>query len=220
MTSRGQPAPRYHVLSQRHCGRDCFVLPCLYKALNVSCNLASVGACQSNLAQEEQLGLGLRQFLTMGFVRGRCGGKSFVVVFGILVFRSILSVWFTPGINRHLIIRLQRPLLIGFHFWTRYKSIRSSPLAAAVHSFTELVHAKSCCTCSLMMFVQLFAYFFNKQYTCDLSTVPYDPSEHFVAEKTFLETAQSGHRWNDGQNCHTSFSLTTSTRRRWLNAHS
>lgn len=57
MTSRGQPAPRYHVLSQRHCGRACFVLPCLYKALNVSCNLASVGACQSNLTQEEQLGL-------------------------------------------------------------------------------------------------------------------------------------------------------------------
>lgn len=54
MTTRGQPAPQYHVLSQRHCGISCLVMPCLNKALNVSFSLASVSGCQSNLTQEEQ----------------------------------------------------------------------------------------------------------------------------------------------------------------------
>lgn len=117
--------------------------------------------------------------------RGESFVEGMITLFGILVFRYILSIWFTPGIDKHLITSLQRALLIGFHFWTRYKSIRSSPVDAAVHSLTELVNTESCCTCSIMILVQLFAYFFNKQYTCDPSTAPYHPSEHFVAEKTF-----------------------------------
>lgn len=51
MTTRGQPAPQYHVLSQKHSGIDCFVL-CLYKAVNYSCAPVSVRGCQSNTTPE------------------------------------------------------------------------------------------------------------------------------------------------------------------------
>lgn len=136
-----------------------------------------------------------------------------IALFGILVFRYLLSVWFTPGINKHLITSLQWAPLIGFHFWTRCKSIQSSPVDAAVHSHTELVNTKSCCTCSIMILVQLFACFFNKQYTFEPFTESYDPREHFVAEKTFSKQLR-----NDGQNWYESFSPTTSTHRCWLNA--